>query len=160
MEFHYIDSLAWKDLHAAIARSLFQIYHPGVERAKKALWALLRSYEARSSANLTVSTEKGKLKVVLEQSFDQHSNAHANTKAPKRISPSQLQFCNSHRTYNTLCTMVLREVSIGKFSKLSTLPFILSLSLSNSLSLIASDQNFNLVQTPLQFFHDNPFKYA
>ena len=41
------------------------------------------------------------------------------------------QFCNSHRTYNTLCTMVLREVSIGKFSKLSSSPFILSHSLSN-----------------------------
>ena len=44
------------------------------------------------------------------------------------------QFCNSHRTYNTQCTMVLREVSIGKFTKLSTSPFIWSLSLSNTLS--------------------------
>ena len=30
------------------------------------------------------------------------------------------QFCNSHRTYNTLCAMVLWEVTKGNFSKLST----------------------------------------
>ena len=33
----------------------------GVERAKKALWSLLRSYNARGSAKLTVTTAKGKL---------------------------------------------------------------------------------------------------
>ena len=76
----------------ALPFSFVQKYQPemaGVERAKKALWALLRSYDARSSAKLTISTEKGKLKVVLEQSFDQHSNVQ--TKAPRRISPSQLR---------------------------------------------------------------------
>ena len=46
-----------------------------VERAKKALWALLRSYNAQRCAKLTVSTEKGKLKVILVENFDKHTNS-------------------------------------------------------------------------------------
>ena len=60
----------------------------GVERAKKALWSLLRSYNARGSAKLTVTTAKGKLKVILEESFDVQPTA---VKAPKRPSPSQIR---------------------------------------------------------------------
>ena len=60
----------------------------GVERAKKALWSLLRSYNARGSAKLTVTTAKGKLKVILEESFDVQPTA---IKATKRPSPSQLR---------------------------------------------------------------------
>ena len=41
----------------------------GVESAKKALWALLRSLNAGRTAKLTVTTAKGKLKVILEESF-------------------------------------------------------------------------------------------
>ena len=63
----------------------------GVESAKKALWALLRSLNAGRTAKLTVTTAKGKLKVILEESFTQHSNVLANTKSPKRASPSQLR---------------------------------------------------------------------
>ena len=62
----------------------------GVESAKKALWALLRSLKAGRTAKLTVTTAKGKLKVILEESFTQHSNVSASTKSPKRASPSQL----------------------------------------------------------------------
>ena len=60
----------------------------GVERAKRALWSLLRSYNAKGSAKLTVTTVKGKLKVILEESFDVQPIA---VKAPKRPSPSQLR---------------------------------------------------------------------
>ena len=60
----------------------------GVDRAKKALWSLLRSCNAQRSAKLTVTTEKGKLKVTLEESFDVQCTA---IKAPKRPSPSQLR---------------------------------------------------------------------
>ena len=63
----------------------------GVESAKKALWALLRSLNAGRTAKLTVTTAKGKLKVILEESFTQHSNVVASTKSPKRASPSQLR---------------------------------------------------------------------
>ena len=63
----------------------------GVESAKKALWALLRSLNAGRTAKLTVTTAKGKLKVILEESFTQHSNVVASTKSPKRTSPSQLR---------------------------------------------------------------------
>ena len=59
----------------------------GVESAKKALWALLRSLNAGRTAKLTVTTAKGKLKVILEESFTQHSNVLASTKSPKRASP-------------------------------------------------------------------------
>ena len=52
----------------------------GVERAKRALWSLLRSYNAKGSAKLTVTTVKGKLKVILEESFDVQPIA---VKAPK-----------------------------------------------------------------------------
>ena len=60
----------------------------GVERAKRALWSLLRSYNAKGSAKLTVTTVKGKLKVILEESFDVQPTA---IKATKRPSPSQLR---------------------------------------------------------------------
>ena len=63
----------------------------GVESAKKALWALFRSYDAQRCAKLTVTTEKGKLKVILEESFNQHSKVVPSTKAPKRVSPSQIR---------------------------------------------------------------------
>ena len=63
----------------------------GVESAKKALWALLRSLNAGRTAKLTVTTAKGKLKVILEESFTKHSNVVASTKSPKRASPSQLR---------------------------------------------------------------------
>ena len=60
----------------------------GVERAKRALWSLLRSFKAQGSAKLTVTTAKGKLKVILEESFDVQPTA---IKATKRPSPSQLR---------------------------------------------------------------------
>ena len=60
----------------------------GVERAKRALWSLLRSYNAKGSAKLTVTTVKGKLKVILEESFEVQPIA---VKAPRRPSPSQLR---------------------------------------------------------------------
>ena len=60
----------------------------GVERAKRALWSLLRSYNAKGSAKLTVTTVKGKLKVILEESFDVQPIA---VKAPKRPGPSQIR---------------------------------------------------------------------
>ena len=65
----------------------------GVENAKKALWALLRSLNDGRTAKLTVTTAKGKLKVILEESFDKHSNVQpiTSTKSPKRASPSQLR---------------------------------------------------------------------
>ena len=63
----------------------------GVESAKKALWALFRSYDAQRCAKLTVTTEKGKLKVILEESFNQQSKVVLSTKAPKRVSPSQIR---------------------------------------------------------------------
>ena len=63
----------------------------GVEKAKKALWALLRSYDAQGCAKLTVTTEKGKLKVILEESFNEHSKVLPCAKAPKRVSPSQIR---------------------------------------------------------------------
>ena len=63
----------------------------GVESAKKALWALLRNLDAGRTAKLTVTTARGKLKVILEESFDQHSNVLPSTKAPRRVSPSQLR---------------------------------------------------------------------
>ena len=63
----------------------------GVESAKKALWALLRNFDAGRTAKLTVTTARGKLKVILEESFNQHSNVMPNTKSSKRVSPSQLR---------------------------------------------------------------------
>ena len=60
----------------------------GVERAKRALWSLLRTFKVQGSAKLTVSTAKGKLKVILEESFDVQPTA---IKATKRPSPSQLR---------------------------------------------------------------------
>ena len=58
-----------------------------VESAKKALWALLRSYNAQRSAKLTGSTEKGKLKVILVENFDNHTNSAPLSKGPRKISP-------------------------------------------------------------------------
>ena len=60
----------------------------GVERAKRALWSLLRTLKVQGSAKLTVTTAKGKLKVILEESFDVQPTA---VKAPKRPSPSQIR---------------------------------------------------------------------
>ena len=60
----------------------------GVERATRALWSLLRCCKVQGSAQLTVTTVKGKLKVILEESFDMQPNA---IKAPKRPSPSRLR---------------------------------------------------------------------
>ena len=57
--------------------SLIQISQPGmagVESAKKALWALLRNFGAGGTAKLTVTTVRGKLEVILEESFTKHSN--------------------------------------------------------------------------------------
>ena len=76
------------------SKSLIQISKSemaGVERAKKALWALLRDFDAGRTAKLTVSTVRGKLRVILEESFDQHSNVSPSSKAPRRVSPSQLR---------------------------------------------------------------------
>ena len=61
-----------------------------VESAKKALWALLRSYNAQRCAKLTVSTEKGKLKVILVENFHKHTDSVPLSKGPRKISPSQL----------------------------------------------------------------------
>ena len=58
--------------------------------AKKALWALLRSYNAQRSAKLTGSTEKGKLKVILVENCDKHTNSAPLSKGPRKISPYQL----------------------------------------------------------------------
>ena len=63
----------------------------GVESAKKALWALLRSFNANRTAKLTVTTAKGKLKVIFEESFDQHCKVKSTAKSPRRVSPSQLR---------------------------------------------------------------------
>ena len=52
----------------------------GVESAKKALWALLRNFGAGGTAKLTVTTVRGKLEVILEESFTKHSNVSASTK--------------------------------------------------------------------------------
>ena len=74
--------------------SLIQISQPGmagVESAKKALWALLRNFGAGGTAKLTVTTVRGKLEVILEESFIKHSNVSASTKSSKRVSPSQLR---------------------------------------------------------------------
>ena len=60
----------------------------GLERAKKARWSLLRSFNARGSAKLTVTTAKGKLKVILEESFDLQPIA---IKTPKSSNPSQIR---------------------------------------------------------------------
>ena len=63
-----------------------------VNSAKKALWALLKSYNAQRSAKLTVSTEKGKLKVILVENFDKHTDdVLPASKDPRKISPSQLR---------------------------------------------------------------------
>ena len=56
-----------------------------VESAKKALLALLRSYNAQRCAKLTVSTEKGKLRVILVENFDKHTNSVSLSKGPRKI---------------------------------------------------------------------------
>ena len=54
----------------------------GVENAKRALWTLFRSLKAGESAKLVVTTERGSLKVNLQQSFAANSNVN-NSKSPK-----------------------------------------------------------------------------
>ena len=54
----------------------------GVENAKRALWTLFRSLKAGESAKLVVTTERGSLKVSLQQSFAANSNVN-NSKTPK-----------------------------------------------------------------------------
>ena len=74
------------------AESLIQIYHSemaGVEQAKKALWALLRSLNVGRAAKLTVTTVKGSLKVCLEESFTKENMLK--NKSTKRVSPSHLR---------------------------------------------------------------------
>ena len=79
-------------------KSLIQIHQfemAGVESAKKALWALLKNFNAGRTSKLTVSTAKGKLIVNLEESFSQHSNVLAKCKTPvkklTRATPSRLR---------------------------------------------------------------------
>ena len=68
---------------------IYQAEMAAMVSAKKALWALLRSYNAQRCAKLTVSTEKGKLKVILVENFDKHTNSAPLSKGPRKISPYQ-----------------------------------------------------------------------
>ena len=52
---------------------------------------MLRSYNAQRCAKLTVSTEKGKLKVILVENFHKHTDSVPLSKGPRKISPSQLR---------------------------------------------------------------------
>ena len=52
---------------------------------------MLRSYNAQRCAKLTVSTEKGKLKVILVENFNKHTESVPLSKGPRKISPSQLR---------------------------------------------------------------------
>ena len=54
----------------------------GVENAKRALWTLFRSLKNGDSAKLVVTTERGNLKVNLQQSFAAINNVN-NSKTPK-----------------------------------------------------------------------------
>ena len=54
----------------------------GVENAKRALWTLFRSLKNGDSAKLVVTTERGNLKVNLQQSFAANNNGN-NSKTPK-----------------------------------------------------------------------------
>ena len=54
----------------------------GVENAKRALWTLFRSLKNGDSAKLVVTTERGNLKVNLQQSFAANNNVN-NSKTPK-----------------------------------------------------------------------------
>ena len=78
--------------------SLIQIHQlamAGVESAMRALRALLKNFDARRTAKLTVTTERGKLIVNLEESFNRHSNVVASSKTSvkksTRVSPSRLR---------------------------------------------------------------------
>ena len=61
----------------------------------RALRALLKNFDARRTAKLTVTTERGKLIVNLEESFNRHSNVLSSSKTPvkksTRVSPSRLR---------------------------------------------------------------------
>ena len=74
---------------------IHQLAMAGVESAKRALWALLKNFDARRTAKLTVTTERGKLIVNLEESFKKHSNVLGSSKTPvkrsTRVSPSRLR---------------------------------------------------------------------
>ena len=74
---------------------IHQLAMAGVESAKRALRALLKNFDARRTAKLTVTTEKGKLVVNLEESFNQHSNVTAGSKTlvkrSRRVTPSRLR---------------------------------------------------------------------
>ena len=63
----------------------------GVESAKRALWALLRSFNAGRAAKLTVTTVNGSLKVCLEESFPKENMVKHSAKSTKRVSPSHLR---------------------------------------------------------------------
>ena len=74
---------------------IHQLAMAGVESAKRALRALLKNFNSRRTAKLTVTTENGKLIVNLEESFNKHSNVSASSKTPvkrsTRVSPSRLR---------------------------------------------------------------------
>ena len=55
----------------------------GVESAKKALWALLKNFNAGRTSKLTMSTAKGKLVVNMEESFSQQGNVLAKSLVKK-----------------------------------------------------------------------------
>ena len=55
----------------------------GVESAKKALWALLKNFNAGRTSKLTMSTVKGKLIVNMEESFSQQGNVLAKSLVKK-----------------------------------------------------------------------------
>ena len=74
---------------------IHQLAMAGVESAKRALRALLKNFDARRTAKLTVTTERGKLIVNLQESFNKHSNVLGSSKTPvkrsTRVSPSRLR---------------------------------------------------------------------
>ena len=75
-------------------RHLLQVFEPTLppkSRSQLQHRHLISSSNGGRTAKLTVTTAKGKLKVILEESFTQHSNVVASTKSPKRTSPSQLR---------------------------------------------------------------------
>ena len=74
---------------------IHQLAMAGVESAMRALRALLKNFDERRTAKLTVTTERGKLIVNLEESFNRHSNVLTSSKTPvkksTRVSPSRLR---------------------------------------------------------------------
>ena len=78
-------------------RHLLQVFEPTLppkSRSQLQHRHLISSSNGGRTAKLTVTTAKGKLKVILEESFTQHSNVLANTKSPKRASPTHSAFLN------------------------------------------------------------------